>query len=96
VKQVWENSPADHAGLSVGDECVAVNGMRVGASNFESVMLHFESVQELKLTVFRADRLETITLQRDPGFALERYMLVAQPSPTAAQIDNRIAWMRVD
>jgi predicted metalloprotease with PDZ domain len=95
VKQVWENGPASFAGLSVGDEPVAINQLRVSLGNFESVLAQFEHEQEVHLTIFRSERLQEILLRQDPNYTLERYMLVPLASPTEEQITNRKAWAEV-
>ena len=95
VKQIWEGSPAERHGLSLGDEIVAVNTLRAGLSNWEALLSYPDPSSSIELQVFRSDILQTITLQHDPHYHLERFMLVPLASPSLTQLANLTAWIQV-
>ena len=95
IKQLWEDGPAVLAGLSVGDELVAVNGYRVEAGGLDVLLAHHAEGSAYVVDVFRSDRLLRFTVPIHQGFHLERYMLVPQPDATPAQLENRARWTQI-
>lgn len=95
IKQLWEGGPASLAGLSVGDELVAVNGFRVEAGGLDVLLSHFSGGEAYALDVFRNDRLLHFHVPIHQGYVLERYMLVPQADASPAQLENRARWVQV-
>ncbi len=96
VRLVYEGSPAERAGMEVGDELVALNGLRVVEKDFSTLFNHFEPYATKQLHVFRQGSLVEVTLQFDPDYQTELYMLGELDQPSAVQLENRRSWMSVE
>lgn len=57
-------SPAWKAGLFAGDEILAINDVMI-KNNFNQWLQYFSESEEIKLTVNSAEKLKTLTLQKD-------------------------------
>jgi predicted metalloprotease with PDZ domain len=66
VKQVLENSPAEHAGIAVNDHLIAIDSFRLNNTNIEKVL---STVQGKVTTVhyFRKDKLYQAPLNVEPS-----------------------------
>jgi predicted metalloprotease with PDZ domain len=95
IKQLWEGGPAVSAGLSVGDELVAVNGFRVEAGGLDVLLSHFSDKRAYAVSVFRNDRLLHFDVPINQGYDLERYLLLPQPDASPEQLENRARWAQV-
>ncbi len=62
VRNVVPNSPADRAGLSFGDEIVAVDGYRVNAATVMRRLADGAPGQGVAITFFRIESLRTVDL----------------------------------
>ena len=75
LASVHEGGPAHHAGLSAGDVLVAINGLRVTASNLDGLLQRYRTGDEVEVHAFRRDELMSfsLTLATDaaPQFTLE-------------------------
>ncbi|MEL6870311.1 MAG: PDZ domain-containing protein [Pseudomonadota bacterium] len=60
---VLDDSPAQHNGLSAGDELVAVNGRRADAKRAGEIVARSQPGDTLQITVFRFDEMHTLTLR---------------------------------
>ncbi len=60
IRSVIAGSPAEEAGLEVGDDVLAMNGFRVRASDFSERIGETKVGDEFTLTVFRNDKLREI------------------------------------
>ncbi|AFY71878.1 peptidase M61 domain protein [Thalassoporum mexicanum PCC 7367] len=92
VKFVSANSPAHLAGISPGDELLAINGIRVSQDNLVDRLHDFKAGDEIELTLFRQDQLVDSRLVLDQPIA-DRYNLVHVPNPTNAQKHNLRSWL---
>jgi len=63
VKSIRAESGAEKSGLSVGDEIIGCNGMRVNQSDFESLVAQLEEGKHLNLLISRDDVLMEIQLR---------------------------------
>ena len=82
LTRVLDGGPARRAGLSPGDELVAINRNRVLFADFPKVLEKFPAGSNLELSVFRRGWLETISAST--GVAPPesyRFTPVAQPTP---------------
>jgi predicted metalloprotease with PDZ domain len=74
LSAVHENGAAHQAGLSAGDILVAIDGLRVNATNLETLLSRYGVGSEVEVHAFRRDELMTfnMTLQgeRIPGITL--------------------------
>jgi predicted metalloprotease with PDZ domain len=87
VMSVTAGSPAYDAGVDVGDEVVALNGLRVRTSDMPDRLADYKPGDKIKLTVFRRDRLRdlevTLRLQDVPPYKVTK---VEQPTPLQKSI----------
>lgn len=81
VKNVVPGSPADVAGLTFGDEIVAVNGMRVTPATVTKRLADYGPGETLPITIFRQDELRVLTLQigKNPD---RRFIFSVHPKAT--------------
>jgi predicted metalloprotease with PDZ domain len=68
VRQVFEHGPGHIAGLSAGDQLVAVNGLKVGGSEatLSALLRPYQAEQVIDLHVFRGDLLKVYRLRLAP------------------------------
>jgi predicted metalloprotease with PDZ domain len=82
VTGVTAGSPAYDAGVDIGDEVIALNGLRVRTSDLQDRLADYKPGDKVKLTVFRRDRMRdfeiTLRLQDVPSYKVTK---VEQPTP---------------
>ncbi|MDB2386909.1 PDZ domain-containing protein [Shewanella sp.] len=59
---VLRNGPAWYAGMVLGDEVVAINGLKITAAGFESRLKDFNAGDTVSVTLFSNDTLKTVEL----------------------------------
>ena len=95
LSRVLRNGPAWNAGIVLGDEIVAVNGLKVTSAGFDSRIKDFKAGGEITLTLFSNDRLKEVKLtlgeQKNGKMAISS---VAKPS--RAQKAFFKAWLGID
>ena len=93
VLSVTAGSPAYDAGVDVGDEVVALNGVRVRTSDLPDRLADYTPGDKVKLMVFRRDRLReleiTLRLQDVPPYKVTK---VEQPTPLQRSIFE--SWLK--
>ena len=90
VNAIWPNSPAA-AALTVDDEIVAVNGRRVDM-NLQSLLS--SGTPSYEVSVFRQNRLLTVTLAVTPGVSFgQRYAVDKLATADAAQQRGYQQWL---
>ncbi len=92
LANVYEGGAAHRAGLSGGDLLVAINGIRVTATNLESLLARYRIGDIVQIHAFRRDELMQFTavLAADGAPQLS---LSAQPKPVA-EARRRAAWLQ--
>lgn len=90
VAAVYENGAAHIAGVSAGDVLVAIDGLRVTATNLESVLSRYRVGDTIALHVFRRDELLPLALTLG-GDDTPAVTLKAEERPIAA-VRSRAAW----
>jgi predicted metalloprotease with PDZ domain len=92
LANVYESEPAHRAGLSAGDVLVAVDGLRVTATNLETLIGRYRVGDRVTLHAFRRDELMSFvaTLKAD---GTPKNKLAAQAKPVAAA-RMRAAWLK--
>lgn len=94
VTGVLAGSPAYDAGVDVGDEVVALNGLRVRTSDLQDRLSDYKLGDKIRLTVFRRDRLRefeiVLRLQDVPLYSVFN---VEQPTPLQKSIFE--SWLKV-
>jgi len=93
VMGVTAGSPAYEAGVDIGDEIVALNGLRVRTSDLPDRLADYKPGDKVKLTVLRRDRLRefeiTLRLQDVPPYRVSK---VEQPTPLQKSIFE--SWLK--
>ena len=92
---VAKNSPAWKAGLTAGDELVAVNGLKVTADGFAKRFNDFSPGDTVKVTVFSNDQLKDVNLvlSEQPK---DKLAITAVDNVTAEQKAFFKAWLGID
>ena len=92
---VHAGSPAELAGLSAGDEAVAIDGLKVTASNLDSRLKGYHNGDSAQVTVFRGDELLNCTVRLEEPPADTCYLeLIADTDKSSEQ--RRAAWLSGD
>lgn len=93
VTAVRTGSPAWEAGVSVKDDLIALNGLRLSsAGDLESTLRGLNPGATVELTLFRDTRLLTLSVRteaRHPG----KLRLLPVPNPTRQQQETLEAWL---
>ncbi len=63
INKVERNSPAWNAGLTTGDQLLAVNGYKVTQKNLDKWLKQFKNGTDIKVTFFREQQLSTVDLK---------------------------------
>lgn len=95
VKNVVPDSPAWRAGLTYGDEIVAVAAQRVTAATVTKRLADFVPGQRVELTFFRKDRLATaeVSLVRNPE---RKWTFAIDEDASPALAARRRRWLQGD
>ena len=89
---VHAGSPAEQAGISAADEAVAIDGLKVTASNVDSRLKGYHAGDTAQVTVFRGDELLKCTVRLEEPPADTCYLeLVAESDKSTEQ--RRTAWL---
>ncbi len=91
IASVFEGGVAHQAGLSAGDVLVALDTLRVTASNLDTLLKRYRSGDAIGVHAFRRDELMAFTVVAKPDSA-PQYALEAQAKPVAAA-RMRSAWL---
>ena len=91
LASVFENSVAHRAGLSAGDFLVALDGLRVTATNLSNLLRRYRAGDSAVMHAFRRDELMTFKLKLLADDA-PQWRLTAQVKPAAA-VKLRKAWL---
>jgi len=92
IASVYEGGVAHQAGLSAGDVFVALDGLRVSASNLNTLLTRYRSGDAIVVHAFRRDELMAFTVVVKPDVA-PQFVLEVQDKPVAA-VRLRAAWLR--
>ena len=92
VKNVLPGSPADKAGLTYGDELVALDGDRVNATTFAKRLADHPAGRAVTVSYFRRDRLQEARLV--VGTSPERKLLLEPSAQAPAEaVAIRRGWL---
>jgi predicted metalloprotease with PDZ domain len=92
IKNVTPKSPAADAGLTFGDEIVAVNGDRVNATTFGRRLSDHRPGTSIDITFFRRDQLKTATVV--VGVSPERKLSLKPDARASTRAVNvRAGWL---
>jgi predicted metalloprotease with PDZ domain len=89
---VFDGSPAQEAGLSGGDVLVALGGLRVRASNLDTLLSRYAAGDTVDVVAFRRDELlrtEVKLATRPPP----KFVLKADPKAGKLALRLRRGWL---
>lgn len=96
LSRVLRHSPAERAGLMIGDELLAVEGLRVRHPNDLDAFLQASSVAgPLRLLCCRDGTMQERQLQPEPPQP-SRWRLELDPQADATSAARRSAWLRLE
>jgi predicted metalloprotease with PDZ domain len=93
ITHVFDQTPAQAAGLSGGDMLVALDGLRIGAANIDNLLARYQPGDTVSLHVFRRDELMCfdVKLARQPP---ARHTLSVDVRAAKAAASARTRWLR--
>ncbi|QQX81550.1 M61 family metallopeptidase [Shewanella sp. KX20019] len=95
LSRVQRNGPAWNAGIVLGDEIVAINGLKVTAAGFNSRIKDFKAGGKINITLFSNDRLKQVELtlgeQKSGKLAIS-----SVDNPNRSQKAFLKAWLGID
>lgn len=91
LANVYESESAHRAGLSAGDVLVALDGLRVTATNLETLLGRYRAGDRITVHAFRRDELMSFTVVLKPD-AAPKVKLGMQEKPIATA-RMRAAWL---
>ncbi len=92
IVSVYEGGVAHEAGLSAGDVVIALDGIRVTASNLDTLLKRYRSGDAITVHAFRRDELMAFTVLIKPDDAPQFVLEPREKSATAVKL--RAAWLR--
>jgi len=95
LSRVLAHSPAWQAGLNIGDQIVAINGLKVSPSSLKVRLAQYKAGESVKVSLFRRDRLveKTLLLGQEQD---KKPLIKTVKQPTKAQQAFFKAWLGVD
>jgi predicted metalloprotease with PDZ domain len=90
ARRVHRHGPAEQAGLMVGDEVLALDGLRL--RQVEALTEHLRAGQDQDLLISRRNRLRTLTLRSVPP-QVERYTLEVDPAADGLALQRQREWL---
>jgi predicted metalloprotease with PDZ domain len=91
LASVYEGGPAHRAGLSAGDLLMALDDLRVNASNLDTLLKRYRVGDKIKLHAFRRDELMTFNLALAADDAPQ--LALTSESKPAAAVRLRTGWL---
>ena len=92
LSHVFDNGPAQKAGLSAGDVIIACDNIKVDKSNLESLLTSYPDHASVTLHAFRRDELYDVELQLKPAPANTVYFTMSD-EVTTEQLTARNDWL---
>ncbi len=94
IKDILSGSSSEDAGLTAGDEIVALNHERISHNEVEKKLDGFQQGDTLVLTIFRNDKLKDYTLKLQNRKSAN-YLIAKTDNPTALQKSIYELWLGV-
>ncbi|MCG7873705.1 MAG: PDZ domain-containing protein [Candidatus Thiodiazotropha lotti] len=85
VQQVFDDGAAQRAGISAGDEIVAVDGLRMTAKQFENYIVDTDAGDDIEVHLFRRDQLMSLLMQPQLAAFDTCYFDLTEPSDEAVK-----------
>ncbi len=95
VAVVFDNSPAQVAGVSAGDELVALDGLKINPGNLDKLLQRYAPDEKAQLQVFRRDELMLFTLTLQPAPADTCYLAFDELASRSMRA-RRASWLGAD
>ncbi len=95
ISFVSANSPAAIAGIDIGDELLAIDGIRVKAETFNERLKDYHPGDIIKVSVFHEELLKTVTVKLAPPQPV-RYEVTLVKNPSPQQKELLEGWFSVD
>jgi predicted metalloprotease with PDZ domain len=92
VATVMRESSADRAGISAGDELVAIDGVRIDGANIDALLRGTRAGQSIDVALVRDGRLLNVSAGLDPP-RLDRVKIVAQRDAMPGAREAFTAWL---
>lgn len=92
LAHVFDGGPAQAAGLSAGDTLVALDGLRVTASNLDKLLARYQPGDRVRLHAFRRDELHEFSLVLATRAPL-KFTLTADAKAAKALRTARARWL---
>jgi predicted metalloprotease with PDZ domain len=92
VKYIANDSPAQNAGINVGDEILAIDGIKVTADQFSDRLKLYNYGDRITLTLFQQDLLCTTQMELLPPLG-DRFVLRENTELSSTQAHNLKAWL---
>jgi predicted metalloprotease with PDZ domain len=90
---VFDDGPAQRAGLSAGDQLVAIDGIRVTLANLDQRLAAISGDAEVEVHAFRRDEMMTFRL-RPQAAPADTCELAFITEPSSCQAERRKAWLQ--
>lgn len=92
VQFVWDASPAAKAGIDIGDELLAIDGVRATHDNLNERLRDYRGGDAIAVTIFHQEVLQTHKVKLDDPQPT-RYQIVQVSSPTSSQKELLEGWL---
>ena len=92
ITYVAAESPAAIAGIDARDELLAINGIRVNASNLDERLKDYQADDTIEVTVFHLDELKTLSVTLAPSQS-NRYEVAIKDNLSPTQQQNLTGWL---
>jgi predicted metalloprotease with PDZ domain len=92
IKTVDAGSPAQQAGINVGDELLAIANFRVGAEQLSNRLKDYQPGDIIPITVFHQDQLSTHPVKLTPAIP-SQYQIRRCSQATPAELENLKGWL---
>jgi predicted metalloprotease with PDZ domain len=89
---VYEGGAAHHAGLSAGDALVAIDDLRVTASNLDSLLTRYRIGDTVQIHAFRRDELMSFAVSLQPDTSPKISLTMLEKPLAATKL--RDAWLK--
>ena len=93
IAAVHEGGAAHHAGLSAGDTLLAIDGLRVSATNLDALLQRYRKGDVVNVHAFRRDELMEFELELMPESSPKVVFEMKDKPLAGAKLRN--AWLRV-
>jgi predicted metalloprotease with PDZ domain len=92
VKFVEAASPAECAGINVGDQLVAIDGARITSEQFLGQLKDYAAGDTVQLTIFHQDLLSEVAVTLEAAKPTQ-YFVVPLENPTIEQQQQFMGWL---